>query len=881
VADTGILDAEFADVANVETLQLFGASTAVLGTESAQATIATVTTGTGATDLTTTVAVSMSVVSNVADGVALSLAGDDVNYSVTTLVGDLTVADAHSGNVSVTTGAVATTTVALGTNTTGTKTVDGDLLADTQVLTLTGSDAATVTLVAGDLAASSYVGALDVDTTTGSNVVSTGSAGDNLNTGGGDDIIDGGGGSDVIIAGAGNDTIKFDSIVDLEAVTSIDAGGDTDIVEFTAGVTLVDSNIGNAAVTAGSLETLSFTGANTITLGANSNTAGVVTVDTGVGVTSVTATVAAAITVASDVADDTALSLDGDDVNYTVTGLLGDLTVSDTHTGNVAVTTGAVATITVALGSNTTGTKAVTANALTDTQVLTLTGADAANVNLVAGDLSAGTYTGNLTVVATSGTNVITTNSGADTITGGSGLDNVTAGSGDDVIIVAAVSDIISSSTETIDGGTGTDTLSITAAGTYDFSTGTNNITNVEVISIASDTASYSIKLDKGMAATSDLGSTNSGQVRIEAAQTMAGSNGVTIDARDLTGTETITLNDSDFAGADVIYGGVAADYISTYAGNDSITGGGGADTIAGGAGDDRVIFTSVDQMTVAGTDIGGGADTDTLEINAGSSSFALDETGLQFVTGFENLHLSGSGAQTVNLANSVESAYATGMTITTTGSSLVVDGGTFNKVLTATGTTGRDNLTGGTQNDSLVGGDNRDTLSGGDGNDTLNGGDSADSLVGGNGNDSIIGGDGSDNIQGGAGADVIDAGDGADTVLGGDGIDNITLGAGADILKFDSTDAVDVITDYSSSDDVIQLDILTFDGFSATGAISSGQILVGAGVTAATDTTQRLIYDTTADNLYYDADGSGGVAAVQIATFNDETLSAAEFVIV
>jgi Ca2+-binding RTX toxin-like protein len=56
---------------------------------------------------------------------------------------------------------------------------------------------------------------------------------------------------------------------------------------------------------------------------------------------------------------------------------------------------------------------------------------------------------------------------------------------------------------------------------------------------------------------------------------------------------------------------------------------------------------------------------------------------------------------------------------------------------------------------------------------------------------------------------------------------------------------------------------------------------LVGAGVTAATDTTQRLIYDTTADNLYYDADGSGAGAAVQFATFNDVILSDAEFVIV
>jgi Ca2+-binding RTX toxin-like protein len=84
----------------------------------------------------------------------------------------------------------------------------------------------------------------------------------------------------------------------------------------------------------------------------------------------------------------------------------------------------------------------VNADALTDGQVLTLSGTDAANVTLVNGDLSAAAYAGNLTVTATTGTNVIITGSGDDTITGGAGADRMTGGNGADAFVYGNLVDI-------------------------------------------------------------------------------------------------------------------------------------------------------------------------------------------------------------------------------------------------------------------------------------------------------------------------------------------------------------------------------------------------------------------------------------------------------
>jgi len=94
-------------------------------------------------------------------------------------------------------------------------------------------------------------------------------------------------------------------------------------------------------------------------------------------------------------------------------------------------------------------------------------------------------------------------------------------------------------------------------------------------------------------------------------------------------------------------------------------------------------------------------------------------------------------------------------------------------------GTPGNDNLTGTTGNDIINGSEGDDVLTGVRANDVLNGGDGNDILYGGKGSDTLNGGLGNDNLVGGAGKDVF------------------VLGAGL---------GVDTISDFTNSQDTIQL---------------------------------------------------------------------------
>ena len=146
-----------------------------------------------------------------------------------------------------------------------------------------------------------------------------------------------------------------------------------------------------------------------------------------------------------------------------------------------------------------------------------------------------------------------------------------------------------------------------------------------------------------------------------------------------------------------------------------------------------------------------------------------------------------------------------------------------------------------------------------------------------------IINDDGVLNQQGTAGNDVIEAGttsilsgkggndiligsSASDILAGGLGNDILTSGNGFDTFQFASRlEGIDTLTDFNVSQDIIQVSGAGFGGGLVTGeTISASQLSFSLG--AITPST-RFIFDKPTGKLYFDIDGSGSNASVQLAS--------------
>jgi serralysin len=250
------------------------------------------------------------------------------------------------------------------------------------------------------------------------------------------------------------------------------------------------------------------------------------------------------------------------------------------------------------------------------------------------------------------------------------------------------------------------------------------------------------------------------------------------------------------------------------------------------------------------------------------------------------------------------------------------LDGTELADVISALG--GNDVLNGLGGDDTLDGGAGADTMNGGTGNDTYivdNSGDRAvegadtgtdlvlasvsftlgsnvenltltgTSAINGTGNSSsnrmignaaantLDGSSGDDTLFGLGGADTLLGGIGNDTLWGGTGKDTLTGGAGKDTFYFDAfgTANVDKITDFNVKDDTIGLDAAFFTRL-AVGNLTSAAYKAG---TKATDSSDRIIYDSKTGNLFYDPDGNGSQAQQLIATLSKSLgITYADFVV-
>ena len=181
----------------------------------------------------------------------------------------------------------------------------------------------------------------------------------------------------------------------------------------------------------------------------------------------------------------------------------------------------------------------------------------------------------------------------------------------------------------------------------------------------------------------------------------------------------------------------------------------------------------------------------------------------------------------------------------------------------------GNDTILGNGGNDTILGGSGNDSLYGGTGNDSLSGGLDADRAYGGSGDDRILGGDGNDSLFGETGNDAIRGDAGNDVLYGGSGNDTLYGDAGRDAFVFNSalgSTNVDVIVGFSVVDDTIYLEDAIFARLS-TGTLTSAAFARNT-TGLATDSLDRIIYETDTGRLYYDADGTGtGSSRIHFAT--------------
>ncbi|SEM07518.1 Ca2+-binding protein, RTX toxin-related [Syntrophus gentianae] len=325
-------------------------------------------------------------------------------------------------------------------------------------------------------------------------------------------------------------------------------------------------------------------------------------------------------------------------------------------------------------------------------------------------------------------------------------------------------------------------------------------------------------------------------------------------------------------ASANTLSGLAGSDTLNGYAGNDTLNGGTGNDTMFGGRGNDLYYVDSTGDKVYETT-------TTTSTINAGGvdtvySSLAAYTLGLYV----ENGRILSSGAANLtgnSLANTLYAGAGNNVLNGSTGTDTVsyTYAGSAVKVSLAVSTA---QATGGSGSDTLSG---FERLIGSNYNDNLTGNNTNNNLSGLNGNDILSGLGGNDILYGDAGNDRLN---------GGLGNDKLTGGAGADYFDFrtalNATTNKDTITDFSVADDTIRLENSIMTGLgTATGVLAVGAFHSGT-VNIATQADDRIIYNTSTGALFYDADGTGATAAVQIAVIGSTShpaLTNADFMVI
>lgn len=141
--------------------------------------------------------------------------------------------------------------------------------------------------------------------------------------------------------------------------------------------------------------------------------------------------------------------------------------------------------------------------------------------------------------------------------------------------------------------------------------------------------------------------------------------------------------------------------------------------------------------------------------------------------------------------------------------------------------------------------------------------------------------GDEADNVlRGFGGADRLFGNAGSDDLFGGNGQDTLTGGANADNFYFDTFESRgDRIADFASGVDAMLFNGEAF-GDLPDGVLAASRFKTGTNAQAG-DAGDRFIFNSTTDQLYFDADGTGSSFAVLVANFsNGATINASDIFI-
>ena len=361
---------------------------------------------------------------------------------------------------------------------------------------------------------------------------------------------------------------------------------------------------------------------------------------------------------------------------------------------------------------------------------------------------------------------------------------------------------------------------------------------------------------------------------------------------------------------ADTINGFAGNDVLIGLAGADTLIGGTGADAMIGGAGNDTYFVDNVGDTVAEGFNEG-------IDRIVTSISLSLSAPGRFDV---ENLTLSGGaivgvgnglGNQIVgnNFANTLNGLAGNDSLFGLGGNDLMF-GGIGNDFLN--GGLGADNMTGGTGNDTSVIDNVGDIVTefAAGGIDQINSSISTslnfggrlnvenltltgtalvgvgnalnNTIVGDSFNNNLLGLGGNDRLFGGIGADTLQGGADNDFHNGGAGVDQIVTGAGFDTILFNAPLGLanaDRVTDFAPAFDTMQLENAFFTGLTQGAFLPAADFKIGP---AATDASDRIIYDSVTGNLFFDQDGLGGAGQVIFADLaSGLALTAGDFFVV